>query len=647
MSSPSRGKRAKSGAGRRIGVALGLGLLVAVAVIGLRSVGALERLELDVYDVLFRATRSEPQRDDRVVLVGVTEDEIREYGYPIDDHTLAKALEILSDYAPRAIGVDLYRDHAVEPGHDELRSIVLREPAIVMIQQLGGEGVPAVLPPPYVIGTSQLGFSDVVPDPDGAVRRALLAVSRGGVEGLSLSTLLALRFLAVEEISLHWETHAQSGAPVLHLGAQPILRFRRDDAAYVAEDDGGYQTLLDYRRGRAAYAHYSFGDLLSGGVPAGEIRGGVVILGAAAASLRDDHLTPFGRIHGIEHHAQVVSHLLDLGLGTEGQVRFLGGASESVLILVVALLGALLVVGSGSTWRGALAWAGGVGFVAAGGVIAFAMGWWLPLVPVALAWAGAGAASTGYIGFAEHADRRRIMELFGRFLDRSVADEIWRQRDAFLDGGAPAARKATITAMMVDLQGYTGASERLEPAAQMAWVNRYLDAMARIVGASGGVVNDYAGDGLMANFGVPLPRESEAEIARDARAAVDCALAMAAEMERLNAAWRTEGLPTCRVRIGLATGEALVGMMGSADRMKYTPVGDTVNTAARLESFDREGFAREEDERTTRILITRSTFERLGDAYEAEPLGPLALKGKQEEVWVFRVLALRDRGENR
>ena len=122
----------------------------------------------------------------------------------------------------------------------------------------------------------------------------------------------------------------------------------------------------------------------------------------------------------------------------------------------------------------------------------------------------------------------------------------------------------------------------------MDWMNEYIETMAQLVMKHGGVVDDYYGDAIKANFGVPLPRLSETEIKQDAINAVSCALAMEAEMRRLHAVWKQQGMPTARMRIGIFTGPAVAGSLGSAQRLKYTTVGDTVNIAARLESYDKD-----------------------------------------------------------
>jgi adenylate cyclase len=169
----------------------------------------------------------------------------------------------------------------------------------------------------------------------------------------------------------------------------------------------------------------------------------------------------------------------------------------------------------------------------------------------------------------------------------------------------------------------------------MEWINDYLEAMARAVGSHGGVVDDFAGDGIKADFGVPVPRRTDAEVCADAVAAVESALAMEVEVERLNRRCAERGLPPARVRVGLHTGPAVVGVIGGPPRLKFTTLGDTVNTAQRLESYRSEEFRAEHA--GMRLLVSGETFRRLGGGYRAEELGKVEFKGKAEPVAVYRI----------
>jgi adenylate cyclase len=211
------------------------------------------------------------------------------------------------------------------------------------------------------------------------------------------------------------------------------------------------------------------------------------------------------------------------------------------------------------------------------------------------------------------------MGIFSRYVAPDIANDVWSRRAEFLEpGGRPRAQKLIATVLFSDIKGFTAVSEKLEAAALMDWLNSYMEAMAGLVMQHGGVVDKFIGDAVMAVFGVPVARGSEPEIAGDARSAARCALAMRRELGRFNAEWATRGVPAIGIRVGILTGELISGSLGSAERMEYTVIGDTVNTASRLESFKlAPGEAppaalAEETEGVCRVLVGESTASRLG-----------------------------------
>jgi len=157
-----------------------------------------------------------------------------------------------------------------------------------------------------------------------------------------------------------------------------------------------------------------------------------------------------------------------------------------------------------------------------------------------------------------------------------------------------------------------------------------------------GVVEDYFGDGFKANFGVPIPRESPDEIAKDACDAVESALAMDAALTDLNRGYLERGLPRCSIRVGIHSDTAVAGSIGSADHLKYSVVGDVVVTAARLGSTTT--IDHDFERSPSRIVISERTLALVGDRFETQPVGAVALKGKEEAVEAHRVLRAQNPG---
>lgn len=160
-------------------VSITTGLLCSLVILAVHGAGLLQQVEINWYDWLLRSRPIPAARESRITFITISEDDIRRQGrWPITDETLALTLRRLLAHRPRAIGVDLYRDIEVPPGHDALTSLLLQEPRIIMVTQLGGGTVVRIPPPPVLEGGEQVGFNDVILDPDGLIRRALLSGRR-------------------------------------------------------------------------------------------------------------------------------------------------------------------------------------------------------------------------------------------------------------------------------------------------------------------------------------------------------------------------------------------------------------------------------------------------------------------------------------
>ena len=172
----------------------------------------------------------------------------------------------------------------------------------------------------------------------------------------------------------------------------------------------------------------------------------------------------------------------------------------------------------------------------------------------------------------------------------------------------------------------------------MEWLNEYLAGMAQIVIEHNAVVDKFIGDAVMAVFGVPFPSTDEETVKRDAKTAVRCATAMAEELDRLNEKWLAEGAPRIGMRIGLHTGLVVAGSLGSQNRMDYTVIGDTVNTASRLESYGRNLNGEAGSSNRCTIVISEATMKLIVDEVDLEAVGKIELKGKSQPIGAYRVL---------
>jgi adenylate cyclase len=216
---------------------------------------------------------------------------------------------------------------------------------------------------------------------------------------------------------------------------------------------------------------------------------------------------------------------------------------------------------------------------------------------------------------AEEKKRERL----GRFLSPQVANRILAASDAQgAELGAPEVREVTV--LFADIVGFTTMSETMSPSAVALLLNDYLSRMTDVIFKYEGTLDKFIGDAIMAVFGAPLDMPDHAP------RAVKTALEMQERLAEWNAE-RTEG-PTIRIRIGVNSGKAVAGEIGSINKKEYTVLGDTVNTASRLESSVAKPGT---------VVIGANTYALVEGQFDCRPLGPFSLKGKAREVLVYEV----------
>jgi adenylate cyclase len=621
-----------------------VGLLVASGTIGLRQTGSLESLELAVYDWYIRLQPKTLASASRLVVIRVTEEDIRQQGtWPLPDATLAQVLTILIQHQPRAIGLDIYRDVPVPPGREQLDAVLTSHSHIIVPMKFGENGTNGVPPPPVLQDTEQVGFADVLVDPGGIVRRGLLFLGGGETPAYAFALRLALLYLLPEDV---FPQPDPVNPQFLRLGPTTIRRFEANDGSYIRADAQGYQFLLDFRDVPSAFPSYSLANLLAGEIKPEEIKDKIVLFGVMAESVKDAFYTPYSRGHhadqqmaGIVLHAHMISQLLRAALSGDAPLDTMSDTWEWGWIVLWSLMGSMVGLWLRSPWRFTCVAIGGLLLLSFATYSAFVRSWWLPVVPPALTWVTAAAVVTAYTSKRETKQRAFLMQLFARHVSPEVADTIWHEREQFLHNGRPRSQRMMVSVLFTDLVGFTSVSEKMEPQALVDWLNEYMEAMTPHVIGYHGVVLKYIGDGIMAVFGVPLARTTEAEIHQDALHAVQCALAMQRDLIQLNRRWRTQQLPMIGMRIGIFTGLVVGGSQGSTQRLEYNVHGDTVNTASRLESFAKESFVPDFLRDPCRILIGETTLQYLDDRFETQWVGEVRLKGKEEEVSVYRVVS--------
>lgn len=587
-------------------MALGSVLILAVSVLLALALAApaspLAAVDRLFESVAFRFFAPARPPSERIVIIGITEDTLGRLPYrsPLDRGLLARLVETLAKQEVRAIGLDVIIDQPTEPEKD-----------LALKRAIDSAKVPVVI-------------AAVSPDtPISADRRRYL-------DDFLQHERYGYSNLAREGVDSTIRVHIPSN------GAG-----ERSFVATLAETVGAappdHPFRISWRRAAGGSSPFPVYPVhLVPALPAGWLRGKVALVGSLIPG-EDEHRTPisiFSRpTYGVEIHAQALSQMLEGRASDEINPWLVRGLVATAALIGMALAatggGVLVVVGLLALVP--LMWSGAVMAFAAGGPLI------PPLSPTLALGLGAGAVRL-WRGRRDARDRQMLMQLFSRFVSEPVVRELWKQRQAFLSGGRPRPQELTATVLFSDIVGFTPICEKLAAAPLIAWLDAYIDTMVQVVVAHDGVVLRFIGDGILAVFGAPVPRRSETEISVDARNAAQCALSMAAAMRRLNDGWRGEGLPTAAVRVGIYTGSLVAGSLGSGSHMEYCLLGDTANTAARLEAAGKAHSRGPED---SIILVGEPTMERLGDVFAAESVGELNLRGKERPVRVYRILADR------
>ncbi len=236
-----------------------------------------------------------------------------------------------------------------------------------------------------------------------------------------------------------------------------------------------------------------------------------------------------------------------------------------------------------------------------------------------------GALTSAFNEMAESiGEKELIKDAFSRYVSRQVADIILKDPDKYIS--TLRGERKEITILFADIRGFTSISERNAPEEVVALLNDYLSEMTDVIFNYNGTLDKFLGDGLMAVFGAPIPMENCTLMA------VKAALDMRVRLADFNVAQEVTGGETIRVGIGINFGDAVVGNVGSRERMDYTVIGDAVNIAQRIQSYSQEG----------QIILTESAYYKVQDKVIASPLGAYKLKGKAQSVNIYEATGMNE-----
>lgn len=615
-----------------------LAILIFIVIVGVRKMGGLQTLELGAYDLLVNINSSAKGNESRFLIIRITEDDLQRQKWPMTDASLTELLEILIQYDPVAIGIDIYRDIPVPPGTEQLHSLLSSHSNIIAVMKFSNDVESRIKPPSILENTDQVGFNDIIVDADGIVRRALLFLDDGVDFWTSFALQLALRYLEAYEIAPEPD---ENNPAYLKLGASTLIPFEPNDGGYINADARGYQILANFEGAATPIPSISLTTALQGGMSPDMVSGKIILIGVMAVSVKDLFYIPIKQstgsqqIHGVAVHGHLANQLIEMALTESRLMKSISDRYEYVWFFFWSLLGTLLAFSARTfKWLLALEISGLIILIITCQAM-FLLGWWIPLVPAALGWFFSTAIVSSYIMTREKADRVMLMQMFSKHVSKDIAEHIWREREQFIEDGRIKPQELIATVLFTDIRGFTTISEKMDPASLINWLNVYMETVTNIVLNHDGVVDKYIGDAVMALFGVPLPRGSDEHIRMDAVNAVDAAWTMSEELKKLNEKWRRRNIGPVGMRVGIFTGPLVAGSLGSLERMDYTVIGDTVNIASRLESFDKNIDIVGGD---CRILVGGSTLGYVADMFRSESIGEVKFKGKTKSVKIYQII---------
>lgn len=637
---------------------------------GYLRIGALDALEGKAYDVRLAAT-TPGGVDERIVIADIDEHSLDALGHwPWPRSTLANLMDTLFDHykvkvvgfdvifaeADRSSGLPLLTDLAEGPLKTDAsfqkefqqraplldydarfgesireRNVVLgfvfgRDPkvkrnplpeAMIDIPPEVANALPLHRPAGYVAPLGPLqesgamtGFFDNPSvDSDGIFRRT--ALFQLAENGLHPSLSLAAAWLAMDQPPLELNIVENGG----YMAIEGVsLGGRRTPV------DAQTNVLVPYRGVKGSFPYISIADILEKKVPPESLRDRIVLVGTSAPGLLDLRTTPLERSYpGVEIHANVTAGILD-GNIREEPAWTLG--AEFLQVLVLGLLMLLVTSRLGPIWQAAfsillMAIAIAVNMVAwkAGQIIPIAST--ISVVVVLFTY----LMSFGF--FVESRGKRELGKLFGQYVPPELVDEMSANPGAITMEG----QAKDLTVLFSDVRGFTSISEGLDPRELSDLMNTYLTAMTRVIHHHRGTIDKYMGDAIMAFWGAPLNDPDHA------RHALEAAMDMMRELEKLHEVFHKRGWQPIRIGIGLNTGIMNVGNMGSEFRMAYTVMGDAVNLGSRLEGLSKQY--------GVTLVVSEFTRNAVPD-YAYRRLDRVRVKGKDKPVLILEPEGPRD-----
>ena len=479
-----------------------------------------------------------------------------------------------------------------------------------------------------------IGHINYLPDRDGTCRRffPLISFHEKGTAYPAFSLLIASYVKGISPEAIKTD----KGNIFIGDAAVPLLK---DGSAYIHYQGGKITRARDGKNTFTSFYQYipydyvlASKDLIEAGkeplVQRGQFKDKIVLISASAAGLTDLRPTPFSPVTpGIEIHANIIDNILSN--------KFLYPLNKDLEKLYIFFLAGVIAVAGrfSGPYRGVFIVAISISSVAFFHWNLFEKGYVLPIVKplLAMTFVYLGVLLMKYI--MEYRERRYLKSAFGYYIAPAVLEDILKSPDKLKLGG----ERKYMTVLFSDVEGFTSLSEQISPEEISALLNEYLTSMVQCITQNSGTLDKFIGDAVMALWNAPCAQKEHAALA------CETALLMMKKLGGLRKKWQEEQRPLLNTRIGINTGDMVVGNMGSKDIFDYTVLGAEVNVAARLEPLNKD-FG-------TRIAVSEST-RREAEKYMPERfvfrrLALVQLKGRDKSLEVHELVGLHEDTDER
>ena len=556
--------------------------------------------------------------DKNIYIIGIDDKTLEKYGAITDwgrelSGELVERLNENPDAKPAVIGFDvIYSEEGNKEGDKYFAKACKKSGNVVAVSSFSFKEQPEtdengkITYNPYHINgvlrpyeelqkSVKTGFANTTVDSDGYVRRAMVSIDDGG------ETVYSFAFQVYEE-----------------------YQKARGEKAVLPETHGdGNQFYFSYSGKPGAYTEISMADVMDGTVDTKIFQDSIVLVGAYCVGMQDSFkpaISHDNEMYGVEIHANIIQALLEgktqSPVSRGWYALFTGllcGAfflfAKRAKMLWTTIVFAILIVGNTIMVK-----------------VMYHQGYVLPVIflPIVLLLIYAGHLIQEYI--TERMRRRRVVSVFKQYVAPQVVDKISKDKDFEMVLGG---ENRHIAVLFVDIRGFTTMSESLAPEQVVEILNEYLSLTTKSIFDNSGTLDKFVGDATMAVFNAPFDLEDY--IFKAVCAAWD----MKQGADTIAEKFEKRFGKSVSFGIGVNCGNAVVGNIGCDFRMDYTAIGDTVNTAARLESNAKRG----------QILISEQVYEAVKDRIEATAIGEIPLKGKTQGVYVYQLDSVKKEAE--